>query len=143
MFHIAIESSAQIQQVFLDIMLMVSQGQLQGLTGKFVKGYKLSLLATGNTLRVRENIVEGIQTRSENVEILSDIQKQRQSKFKKLKKEGFQDSRFSNQRQNPLERVNYRTNQNNHNSFPSNYNQYQSKRQINQRKMIKGNVKGN
>ncbi|KAA6327736.1 MAG: hypothetical protein EZS28_053792 [Streblomastix strix] len=141
-FRIAIESSAQVQQVFLDIMHMASKGQLQGLMDKLVKGYKLSLLATGDAQRVREQLVGGIQTRSEKVEIFSDTQKQRQSEIKKLKKEGFQESRFSNQRMNLLERGNYKSNQSNRNPFPNSYNSYQGKRQANQRKMTKGNVKG-
>ncbi|KAA6356940.1 MAG: hypothetical protein EZS28_047533, partial [Streblomastix strix] len=118
MFRIAIESSAKVQYVFLDIMHKASQGQLQGLMGKLIKGYKLSLLVTSDAHRVREQLVGGIQTRSEKVEIFSETQKQRQSEIKKLKKDGFQESRFSNQRQNPLERVNYRNNQNNRNFFP-------------------------
>ncbi|KAA6400589.1 MAG: hypothetical protein EZS28_003884 [Streblomastix strix] len=141
-FRIAIESSAQVQQVFLDIMHMASKGQLQGLMDKLVKGYKLSLLATGDAQRVREQLVGGIQTRSEKVEIFSETQKQRQSEIKKLKKEGFQESRFSNQRMSQLELGNYKSNQSNRSPFLNSNNSYQGKRQANQRKMTKGNVKG-
>ncbi|KAA6379656.1 MAG: hypothetical protein EZS28_024820 [Streblomastix strix] len=109
---------------------------------KLVKGYKLSLLATVNAQRVREQLVGGIQTRSEKVEIFSDTQKQRQSEIKKLKTVGFQESRFSNQTMILLEQGNYKSNQSNRNPFPNSYNSYQGKRQANQRKMTKRNVKG-
>ncbi|KAA6354648.1 MAG: hypothetical protein EZS28_049825 [Streblomastix strix] len=46
-------------------MHIASKDQLQGLMDKLVQGYKLSLLATGDAQRVREQLVGGIQTRSE------------------------------------------------------------------------------
>ncbi|KAA6390400.1 MAG: hypothetical protein EZS28_014073 [Streblomastix strix] len=82
----------------------VEQKPAHQLHGKLVDGYKLSLLATGEAWKVREQL-NGAFSKFDILEIYSETTKLKMAENKKLIEGNFRMSRFSSYRQNQMKWV--------------------------------------
>ncbi|KAA6361052.1 MAG: hypothetical protein EZS28_043421, partial [Streblomastix strix] len=123
-----VEQTAMLQHAFLDLVFQLGLNKTENFINKLFDGYRLSLLATGEAQKVREQLV-GAFSKPDTLEIYSETTRQKMAENKKLKEANFRMTRFSGYRSNQMKRGFMNQNK-------------QVSNQQRQRGIVKGGLKG-